>query len=148
MDLSFVERMITLLDRSTLVELDCRDETGRLRLIKHATTKVDLTVPLSGAPILASPPTSPVAESAIGLTKHLISAGIFGVFYSRPSADEPPFIEVGDLVSEGQTLGVMEAMKVFVPIEADRAGRITNILQDDGAAVEIGTPLFSLDPTD
>jgi biotin carboxyl carrier protein len=71
-----------------------------------------------------------------------IVAGLTGTFYRSPSPEAPPFVEVGDLVEEGQTIGLLEAMKMLTPIEADRAGRIAAIGAEDGALVTRGTVLY------
>lgn len=75
-------------------------------------------------------------------TGQTIVAGLTGTFYRSPSPEAPPFVEVGDLVEEGQTIGLLEAMKMLTPIEADRAGRIAAIGAEDGALVTRGTVLY------
>jgi biotin carboxyl carrier protein len=71
-----------------------------------------------------------------------IIAGLTGTFYRSPSPEAPPFVEVGDLVEEGQTIGLLEAMKMLTPVEADRAGHIAAIGAEDGALVTRGTVLY------
>ena len=81
-------------------------------------------------------------------TGQTIVAGLTGTFYRAPSPDAPLFVEIGDRVEEGQTIGLLEAMKMLNPIEADRAGRVIQILADDGALVTRGAPLIRLAPDD
>ncbi|MGC9286936.1 MAG: acetyl-CoA carboxylase biotin carboxyl carrier protein, partial [Hydrogenobaculum sp.] len=69
-----------------------------------------------------------------------------GTFYRAPSPDAPPFVEVGDIVSPGQTLCIIEALKVMNEIESDIRGRIENILVENGEIVEYGQPLFEISP--
>ncbi|GFZ68141.1 hypothetical protein PSE10B_46630 [Pseudomonas amygdali pv. eriobotryae] len=76
-----------------------------------------------------------------------MSSSLVGVFYRSPSPDKPPFVEVGDSVEEGQTLAIVEAMKMLNPIEADRSGRISAILKNDGDMIEAGSPLFTIEAT-
>ncbi len=77
---------------------------------------------------------------------HTLSSSLVGVFYRSPAADKAPFVEVGDVVEEGQTLAIVEAMKMLNPIEADRQGRISAILKADGEMTEAGQPLFTIEP--
>ncbi|MCY1303710.1 Biotin carboxyl carrier protein of acetyl-CoA carboxylase [compost metagenome] len=68
-----------------------------------------------------------------------------GIFYRAPSPDKPPFVAVGDRVEVGQTLAILEAMKMLNPIEADRTGRIVEVLPEDGTSVDFGAPLFKIE---
>ncbi|WP_053239606.1 biotin/lipoyl-containing protein [Pleomorphomonas koreensis] len=77
-------------------------------------------------------------------TGQTIVAGLTGTFYRSPSPEAPPFVAVGDLVEEGQTVGLLEAMKMLTPIEADHAGRVAAIAAEDGALVTRGTVLYRL----
>ena len=105
-------------------------------------------VPVAPAPIAAAPvapveaETTPVAEAA-GDT---IKSPIIGTFYRKPSPDKPNFVEVGDRVNEGDTLCVIEAMKLFNEIEAEMSGTIVKILVEDSSPVEFDQPLFIIDP--
>ena len=76
-----------------------------------------------------------------------IKSPIIGTFYRKPSPDKDNFVEVGDQISEGQTLCVIEAMKLFNEIESDVSGKIVKILVDDSSPVEFDQPLFELDPS-
>ena len=105
-------------------------------------------VPVAPAPIAAAPvapveaETAPVAEAA-GDT---IKSPIIGTFYRKPSPDKPNFVEVGDHVNEGDTLCVIEAMKLFNEIEAEMSGTIVKILVEDSTPVEFDQPLSVIDP--
>jgi len=77
---------------------------------------------------------------------HVITSPLVGTFYRAPSPDAPPFVEVGDIVSPGQTLCIIEALKVMNEIESDVRGRIENILVENGEVVEYGQPLFEISP--
>ena len=76
-----------------------------------------------------------------------IKSPIIGTFYRKPSPDKPPFVEVGDTVSEGAVLCVIEAMKLFNDIESEVSGKIVKILVDDTSPVEFDQPLFLVDPS-
>ncbi|TMR02608.1 acetyl-CoA carboxylase biotin carboxyl carrier protein subunit, partial [Actinomadura soli] len=83
---------------------------------------------------------APTAEDA---DEHLTSPAV-GVFYHAKEPGAEPFVSVGDAVSPGQQIGIVEAMKLMIPVEADRAGTIAAVVKDDGAPVEYGEPLFAL----
>jgi acetyl-CoA carboxylase biotin carboxyl carrier protein len=76
---------------------------------------------------------------------HLCAPGV-GTYYRAPQPDAPPFVQVGDRVEPGQQIGILECMKLMIPIEADRAGLVKRIVVDNGEAVEFGQPLISIDP--
>jgi len=98
--------------------------------------------------IAAAPPApaTPVANEQIADSHNTVKSPIIGTFYRRPSPDKPNFIEVGDRVNEGDTLCVIEAMKLFNEIEAETSGTIVKILVDDSSPVEFDQPLFVIDP--
>jgi acetyl-CoA carboxylase biotin carboxyl carrier protein len=96
------------------------------------------TIPAAGgeAPVVPPPPTAPRAT---------LTSPAVGVFYRAPEPGAAPFVAPGDTVAEGQQIGIVEAMKLMIPIHAERAGRIAEALAADGAPVEYGEPLFALD---
>jgi biotin carboxyl carrier protein len=89
---------------------------------------------------------APVRESAATARLMYISSPLTGVFYRRPAPDAPPYVEVGQLVEEGEAVGLVEAMKVFNEITSDWRGRIVQILMDDAQLVEAGQRLIALEP--
>ncbi len=143
MDLALIERLIDIFERSSLAELDYAEGGARLRLAR------DTGASAAPAPRPAAAAAAPAASSASeppAAAEHLLTAGIFGTFFRAPGPGQAPFVSEGDAVREGQTLAILEAMKVLNPVEADRAGRVARILAEDGATVEVGTPLFALAP--
>ncbi len=131
MDPEIVERLITMFERSALGEMHYSDGAGSLRLVRGTGV----------VPRLVQPP---ITDPAAAL--HTMRAGATGTFYRRAAPDQTPLVETGDLVTPGQPLGLLEAMKMMLPVEADCAGRVQQILQPDGAAVQTGMPLFVIDP--
>ena len=97
-------------------------------------------VPAAGAPVpgASAPATAPAAEG------EAISSPMVGTFYRKPGPDSPEFVKIGDVVSEGQVVCIIEAMKVMNEIKAEKAGTITEVLVDDGTPVQFGDALFRL----
>jgi acetyl-CoA carboxylase biotin carboxyl carrier protein len=111
--------------------------------VRAGTVAVEMTFDLSVTPAVASAtPDAPAAPAAAG---DVLAASTVGVFYRAPSPGAPPFVKEGDQVTSGQQVGIIEAMKLMLPVEADRAGRITEVLVDDGTSVEFGQPLFRIE---
>ncbi len=146
MDWDLIERLIGLVERSRVTDLECTVAGTRVRIERHAgagAASVSVTagrVEPAKSPA-ETPPARPAPEPPAA---HTVAAGLFGTFYRSPAPGQPPFVSEGDAVEEGQTLAILEAMKMLNPVEADRAGRISRILVEDGVAVEAGTPLFIL----
>lgn len=107
-------------------------------------------VVVAPAPEVVAAPAAPVAAAPAAAeassNQHTVKSPIIGTFYRKPSPDKPNFVEVGDRVSEGDTLCVIEAMKLFNEIEAETSGTIVQILLDDSSPVEFDQPLFIIDP--
>ena len=102
--------------------------------------------PAAGAPA-AVPTAQPDAAEAAD-TGHYVLAQTVGVFYRCPEPGAKPFVEPGDVIARGQRLGIIEAMKLMIPVEAEAAGRITEALVADGSPVEYGDRLFAFEPAD
>lgn len=135
MDDTLLSRLVTLLHDSGLKEIEFEEGDIHIRLIKDGEAKERPEAP----ELAVSPePSRP--------TDHTVVAGLTGTFYRSPSPDAPPFVEIGDRVEEGQTIALLEAMKMLSPIEADRAGHVTAIAAEDGALVTRGSLLFRLGP--
>lgn len=132
-----LERLIDSFERSTLLELKYTQGNTKVHLGRRQQTPVSTTeTPLKPAATVVVPaPTAPLDE-------HLITAPMAGIVYLRPSPAKPDFTSVGSQVSEGDTLAVIEAMKLFNPLEAEFACEIVEILVADGEDVERGTPIY------
>ena len=100
--------------------------------------------PVSPEPSVPPPTQADVEEDSNYIT---IKSPIIGTFYRKPSPDKPNFVEVGDSISEGSVLCVIEAMKLFNDIESEVSGKIVKILVDDSSPVEFDQPLFLVDPS-
>ncbi|HEY0287665.1 MAG TPA: biotin/lipoyl-containing protein [Pseudomonas sp.] len=143
MDKTLIEQLVGLLETSSLREIEHVSQGERIRLVKaegHAKSRKQpdpAPVPHESAPV-----TSPVATPSL----HRVEASLVGLFYRASGPDQPPFVQVGDRVEEGQVLCIVEAMKMLNQIEAGCAGRVVRIACEDGSAVEPGTLLFELEP--
>lgn len=152
MNLEFIERLIDIVKRTQVAELEYSEGDCRVRI---GLRPFDTTIP--STPLASSSKTvlsdnfetsiapAVAATSAPRSEGHTVSSSLVGVFYRSPASDKAPFVEVGDVVEEGQTLAIVEAMKMLNPIEADRRGRIAAILKADGEMIEAGQPLFTIE---
>lgn len=142
MDLDFVQKLIEFVSRSPIGELEIERDGVRVRISRQATPAQSAPQPGSTADTAVSPtPTSTVPSIA----RRSIRAPLTGVFYRSGTEGEPPLVSVGDVVEEGQKVGVLEAMKTFNVVESDRTGRIVQIAFEDHAAVQSGDVLFVLE---
>jgi acetyl-CoA carboxylase biotin carboxyl carrier protein len=152
MDLLFLEQIIELVGRSPIDELELARDGWRIRLVKAGASaapgSATASAPAPETSSTLSAPTPPPPASSETVPPHFISAGLGGVFHRAPAPGEPPFVSVGDVVEEGQSLAILEAMKTLIAVEADRPGRIEAVLQVDGASVQAGNPLFKITPAD
>ncbi|UVC08764.1 acetyl-CoA carboxylase biotin carboxyl carrier protein [Rhizobium sp. TH2] len=141
MDLVLIEKLMRLLEASDLQELDVNEGGMRIRLAKkrsgNAIQEAEPAVATS------QPPRDTPVEQ---LTSHRIIAGMAGTFYRSPSPGAPPFVTEGAEIRDGQQLGIIEAMKMLNPVEADMDGVIVRILLKDGDSVSPGTGLFEVEP--
>lgn len=108
--------------------------------VRAGSVAIELTFDPNDAPVVAAEPV--VSEAPSGAD--VLAASTVGVFYRSPSPGAAPFVKEGDQVVPGQQVAIIEAMKLMLPIEADRPGRIAEVLVKDGSSVEFGQPLFRI----
>jgi acetyl-CoA carboxylase biotin carboxyl carrier protein len=153
MDIRKVKKLIELLDESGVAEIEIKEGEESVRISRHSQFAQPIMAPASYAPPppLAAAPASTPAEvspaetAAEGIEGHAIKSPMVGTFYRAPSPGATPFVEVGQSVNAGDTLCIIEAMKLLNQIEADRAGKIKAILVENGQPVEYDQPLFIID---
>jgi acetyl-CoA carboxylase biotin carboxyl carrier protein len=104
------------------------------------------TSPGEARPRPSTPTRAPVAEAPADKKGHLITSPFVGTFYRAPSPEQPPFVEVGSPVRKGQVLCIIEAMKLMNEIESEVAGKVAEVLVQNGQPVEFGQPLFRIEP--
>jgi acetyl-CoA carboxylase biotin carboxyl carrier protein len=149
MDIRKIKKLIELLDESGVAEIEIREGEESVRISRYGqNVPAAMAVP---APATAAPPpetaareTSREAEAASeGIPEgHQLTSPMVGTFYRSPSPGSKAFVEVGDRVNVGDTLCIIEAMKMFNQIEADKAGVVAAVLVENGQPVEFGEPLF------
>lgn len=150
MDLRKLKTLIDLVAESGISELEVTEAEGKVRIVKtpppapapvFATPASVVTAPVIASVETSAPSTAAptVPEIAAG---HVVKSPMVGTFYRSPSPGAKSFIELGQTVKEGETLCIIEAMKLLNEIEADASGEIKQILVDNGQAVEFGQPLF------
>lgn len=149
MDLRKLKTLIDLVQNSGISELEISEGEERIRIAKHFTAEpAAATANMPGAAVAAAPPAvAPAPTSAAEVLPaqfegHIMKAPMVGTFYRASSPDASPFVEVGQTVKAGDTLCVIEAMKLMNEIEADISGVIKSIQVENGQAVEYGQPMF------
>ena len=156
MDIRKVKKLIELLDESGIAEIEITEGEESVRISRYAggaapQPVAPMPVPVAAAPVAPAPapaaaPVAAVAEpeeDGFGVTAPMV-----GTFYSAPSPGSPAFVQVGDRVNEGDTLCIVEAMKMMNQIDADVAGTIKSIRVQNGDPVEYGQILFVIDQRD
>ncbi|HCU88754.1 MAG TPA: acetyl-CoA carboxylase biotin carboxyl carrier protein [Gammaproteobacteria bacterium] len=145
MDIRKVKKLIELLQESGIAEIEIKEGEESVRISRAMADLSTARPPIThNSPV--APPASNARESQVGSSDgHIVSAPMVGTFYGAPSPDSEPFVKVGQVVSDGDPLCIIEAMKIMNPIESDRAGTITAILVENGNPVEYEQPLFVID---
>lgn len=145
MDLRKLKKLIDLVQESGISELEVTEGEEKVRIAKHLTSAPQATyvAQMPAAPaVTAAPAAAPVAEADALPDGHIVKSPMVGTFYRASSPGSKPFVDVGQSVSEGDPLCIIEAMKLMNEIEADASGVIKAILVDNGEPVEYGQPLF------
>ncbi|HYG54099.1 MAG TPA: acetyl-CoA carboxylase biotin carboxyl carrier protein [Burkholderiales bacterium] len=151
MDLRKLKKLIDLVQESGIAELEITEGEEKVKIVRGGVVSV---TPLAAAPAIppppaaggpaAAPPAAAVPEAPPVQEGHVVKAPMVGTFYRSPSPDAKAFVEVGQAVKEGDTICIIEAMKLMNEIEADAAGTVKAILVENGQPVEYGQPLFIL----
>lgn len=150
MDLRKLKTLIDLVSESNVSELEITEAEGKVRIVKGGGAAVlqyaaqGTPAPVA-APIQALAPAEPVAAAIPAPVNHTVKSPMVGTFYRAASPEAKAFAEIGDTIKVGETICIIEAMKILNEIEADRAGIVTQILCVNGQAVEYGQPLFVIE---
>jgi acetyl-CoA carboxylase biotin carboxyl carrier protein len=153
MDLRKLKTLIDLVSESNISELEITEAEGKVRIVKAGVAVPMQYVQSVGAPVhgMGAPPSgSSGAPAAVPVEApvqagHAVKSPMVGTFYRSSSPGAPAFVEIGSQIKEGDTICIIEAMKILNEIEADKSGTVTQILVENGLAVEYGQPLFIIE---
>ena len=149
MDLRKLKKLIDLVQESGIAELEITEGEEKVKIVKGGVVSVSappvMALPAAAPAAASSPAAAPAGETRdAGQEGHVVKAPMVGTFYRSPSPDAKVFVEVGQAVKEGDTICIIEAMKLMNEIEADASGVVKAILVENGQPVEYGQPLFIL----
>ncbi len=152
MDIQFIRRLAELLEKSAIDEIEVVEGESKVRITRHAAPAhaAPAAAYIHPAPAMAAaatapavaPPTEPPPQG------YVIKSPMVGTFYRAASPEAAPFVEEGSAIKAGQTLCIIEAMKLLNEIEADVSGKVIKVLASNGQPVEYGEPLFIIAPED
>lgn len=149
MDLRKLKTLIDLVSESNVSELEITEAEGKVRIVKGggAIMQQFVAAPMQAAPTAPMQPAAAVAELPAPevASGHTVKSPMVGTFYRASSPGAKPFVELGSVIKEGETICIIEAMKILNEIEADKSGTVTRILGENGQAVEYGQPLFVIE---
>jgi acetyl-CoA carboxylase biotin carboxyl carrier protein len=149
MDLRKMKTLIDLVSESNVSELEITEAEGKVRIVKSSGAPMVMQQPamaMVAAPVIAAAAATPAADAApVAPAGHSVKSPMVGTFYRSSSPGAKPFVEIGSVVREGETVCIIEAMKILNEIEADKSGTITKILCENGQAVEYGQALFMIE---
>ncbi len=149
MDIRKVKKLIELLEESGIAEIEIHEGEESVRI-----TRVTQSATMIAAPVAAAPIAAPLAAPAAAIEEkaddgipagHQVTSPLVGSFYRSSSPSAKAFVEIGQSVTEGETLCIVEAMKIMNEIEADKSGTIKAILAENGDPIEFGQPLFVIE---
>ena len=156
MDIRKVKKLIDLLDTSNVDEIEIHEGEESVRISRHRPAAVTMAAPMAALAVPAQAPETPVSSDgpAGGAAEeqlpagHIVTSPMVGTFYQAPSPGGKPFVNVGQRVETGDTVCIIEAMKILNQIETDHSGVIGAILVENGQPVEYGQPLFVISDDD
>jgi acetyl-CoA carboxylase biotin carboxyl carrier protein len=151
MDLRKLKTLIDLVSESNVSELEITEAEGKVRIVKGGGAVMQQYVPMA-QPMQMTPMPQPmaaeaalVAAAAPAEVGHTVKSPMVGTFYRSASPGSKSFVEIGDAVKQGDTLCIIEAMKILNEIESDKTGTVKQVLADNGQAVEYGQALFIIE---
>jgi acetyl-CoA carboxylase biotin carboxyl carrier protein len=151
MDLRKLKTLIDLVSESNVSELEITEAEGKVRIVKGGGVVMQQQVAqpaMVHAPQAAQAAAAPVAAAPAAVVAdagHTVKSPMVGTFYRSSSPGAKPFVEVGAQIKEGDTICIIEAMKILNEIEADKSGTVTKVYCENGQAVEYGQPLFIIE---
>lgn len=142
MDTEFVRKLAQILHETDLGEIELADGDKKIRVARPSITVA--AAPVAAPPVAAAAAAAAAGAAASDLASHpgAVKSPMVGTAYLAPEPGKPPFVSVGDKVTAGQTLLIIEAMKTFNPIKAPKAGTVAQVLVENAQPVEFGEPLL------
>lgn len=148
-DQALIRDLANILNETDLTEIEVEQNDLRIRVSRAGTPQYVQAAAPAMTPVASAPAAAPVAAMSALETartsKNAVTAPMVGTCYLCPAPGTPPFVEVGSIVKEGQTLLIIEAMKTMNQIPAPRSGKVTEVFAEDGHPVEYGQPLFVIE---
>ena len=152
MDIRKVKKLIELLEESGIAEIEINEGEESVRISRYSTSAAAAPVQQFAAPAAAAAAPAPVAAAKAesssespAVSGHTVNAPMVGTFYTASAPGSPDFVKVGDSVNEGDTVCIIEAMKILNQIEADRSGTVKAVLVENAQPVEFGQPLIVIE---
>ncbi|NBV75075.1 MAG: acetyl-CoA carboxylase biotin carboxyl carrier protein [Methylococcaceae bacterium] len=150
MDIRKIKKLIDLIEESDIAEIEISEGEESVRISRYSANIAVAQPAAYAAPAIAAAPVPASAPAAAApveekITGHAVKSPMVGTFYRSASPDSAPFVEIGQSVSAGQTLCIIEAMKILNQIEADKSGKIKQILVENAHPVEYGQTLFIIE---
>jgi|TARA_B000000475_G_scaffold67563_1_gene54173 acetyl-CoA carboxylase biotin carboxyl carrier protein len=151
MDIRKVKKLMELLEESGMAEIEIKEGEESVKISRYGASPAPSLMPAQSLvpqqPVSTPAPvaTSPVVPAENQTSDQSIVSPMVGTFYSAPSPTAKPFVTIGQKINQGDTVGIIEAMKIMNQIEADQSGTVTEILIKDGEAVEFGQPLIVIE---
>lgn len=145
MDIRKVKKLIELIQESDIAEIEIHEGEESVRINRYSPQPVAAAAAAPAPAVCATVATVVTNDDIEELSGHVITSPMVGTFYNSPSPEAGAFVSLGQTVSQGDTLCIIEAMKILNQIEADKSGVITSIMAEDGHAVEFGQPLFIIE---
>ena len=143
MDIRKIKKLIEIIEESGIAELEIKEGEEFIRISRYSAAPA--AVAYAPAPVILAPAASAIASAEEKITGHVVKSPMVGTFYRSASPGTKVFTEVGQSVQVGDTLCIIEAMKILNQIESDKAGTITKILVENAEPVESGHPLFIIE---
>lgn len=148
MDIRKIKKLIDLIEESDIAEIEISEGEESVRITRFSA----LQAQYSSMPVVAAPSVAPVAVADFApvaveekIAGHIVKSPMVGTFYRSASPGSASFVEIGQKVEQGETICIIEAMKILNQIEADKSGKIKQILVENGHPVEYGQPLFIIE---
>mgnify|MGYP002628351882 FL=1 len=153
MDLRKLKTLIDLVSESNVSELEITEAEGRVRIVKTpgsgtvqaAPVTYSVSTPVAERDAVAPPATVSSPAEPASAASHIVKSPMVGTFYRSASPGTKAFVEEGEMVKQGETICIIEAMKILNEIESDKSGKVKRLLAENGQAVEYGQPLFELE---